>query len=201
MERDGNTGIFRLTSMSSASPHFPSLYTIRKCDFVGRYSNPNSDHGKSAVPGAPTSVLAADTERLKTSPPAVVATCWYLSLRCRYRRRATRFLLDVRWWYGRSFWELCALNARHGVIGAVLAVPRRRRRVDDNLMVGCSSSGGLVGCVFVATDEETNAPDRRCHVSFLRWHNIFLLLPWSSSRLDGLLLNLAVVRLHLLVGK
>ena len=75
MERDGNTGIFRLTSMSSASPHFPSLYTIRKCDFVGRYSNPNSDHGKSAVPGAPTSVLAADTERLKTSPPAVVATC------------------------------------------------------------------------------------------------------------------------------
>jgi len=30
---------------------------MRKCDLVGRYSNPNSDHGKSAVPGMPMVVV------------------------------------------------------------------------------------------------------------------------------------------------
>lgn len=47
-----------LTSTNSSSPHFPSLYTILKCDLVGRNSNPNSDHGKFAVPGVPISLLS-----------------------------------------------------------------------------------------------------------------------------------------------
>ena len=32
---------------------------MRKCDLVVRYSNPNSDHGKSAVPGMPMAVVVA----------------------------------------------------------------------------------------------------------------------------------------------
>lgn len=32
---------------------------MRKCDLVVRYSNPNSDHGKSAVPGMPIVVVVS----------------------------------------------------------------------------------------------------------------------------------------------
>lgn len=35
---------------------------------------------------------------------------------------------------GRRFWDVCKLKARHDD-GAVMAVPSRRGRVDDNLMV------------------------------------------------------------------
>jgi len=41
------------SSQSSNSPHSPSLYVILKLLLVGRNSNPNPSHSKSAVPGIP----------------------------------------------------------------------------------------------------------------------------------------------------
>ena len=46
-------------STISGACHLPSLYTMRRWDFVVLYSNPSSDHGRSAVPGAPTAPVAA----------------------------------------------------------------------------------------------------------------------------------------------
>ena len=125
---------------------------MRKCDLVGRYSNPNSDHGKSAVPGMPMVVVVVSVV-LPTSGMVADAI-------------DVRFLLDVGDdddddgeidnWRAETDDDGTALNASH----RQRALSSMGRRVCDILMVLRRSHHRLTPRTLRSREEETKARER-----------------------------------------
>ena len=94
-----------------------------RCDFVVRNSKPRSSHGRSAVPGAPTTSDwgAADTDSTLPPPPP----------RLLDGERSADVEVGTRVPAGGT-------NARHDVVAATA----RRGRIDDGILMVTVSSGG-----------------------------------------------------------